>query len=300
MIFKQISDMINMGLVVLDEELNVHFWNRWMTLHSDIRPEEIVGKNLFDFFPNLNEPNFLRNCRSVFAFGNFAFFSQKLHRHLFPFRPVYSDKIPFDYMQQSCTMGPIRDEDNSVRYLFLSVNDVTEVVSYEEQLVEMNRRDALTGAYNRRFFEKSLRVEFDRAQRHGRPLSLIMIDIDHFKKVNDLYGHPVGDEVLRAFSAKIQTRLRKTDVLARYGGEEFACLLPETDGAAALALGANLRRVTAETEWVCQEVCLRLTISVGVAESRPELANGEVLLKQADDALYEAKSARNRVVFYED
>ena len=142
MIFSQISDMINMGLVVLDKDLKVHFWNRWMALHSGIDSEKIVGQSLFDFFPNLNEPKFLRNCRSVFAFGNFAFFSQKLHRYLFPFRPTYSDKARFDYMQQSCTMGPIRDEDKSVRYIFLSVNDVTEVVNYEEQLIEMNRKDA--------------------------------------------------------------------------------------------------------------------------------------------------------------
>ncbi len=298
MIFKQIADMISMGLLVLDEDLNVHFWNRWMALHSNITADEIVGKPLFDFFPDLNEPNFLRNCRSVFTFGNFAFFSQKLHRYLFPFRPAYSDRTPFDFMQQSCTMGPIRSSDNRVQYLFLSVSDVTEVANYEEQLVEMNRKDALTGIYNRRFFETSLQQEFKRSLRHGRALSLIMIDLDYFKRVNDLHGHQVGDDALRAFAAAVHSRLRESDLLARYGGEEFACLLPETNGPAARTLAEELRRMTEETRWVCREVELRLTISVGVAESRPEMGGFEILLKKADDALYAAKAGRNRVICY--
>lgn len=299
MIFSQISDMINMGLVVLDEDLKVHFWNRWMCLHSGIDSDKIVGQRLFDFFPNLNEPKFLRNCRAVFAFGNFAFFSQKLHRYLFPFHPTYSDHAPFDYMQQSCTMGPIRGEDKSVRYIFLSVSDVTEVVKYEEQLVEMNRKDALTGIFNRRFFTQKLQEEFIRSRRHNRPLSLIMIDIDHFKQVNDNHGHQVGDEALKAFSARMLDRIRKTDILARYGGEEFACLLPETNGSSALRLAEDLRQIVAEENWICREVSLQMTISIGIAEGHPEMADGEALLKKADDALYEAKTGRNRAILYD-
>ncbi|MCD4688834.1 MAG: GGDEF domain-containing protein [Desulfuromonadaceae bacterium] len=299
MIFSQISDMINMGLVVLDKDLKVHFWNRWMAQHSGIDSEKIVGQSLFDFFPNLNEPKFLRNCRSVFAFGNFAFFSQKLHRYLFPLRPTYCDKEPFDYMQQSCTMGPIRDEDKSVRFIFLSVSDVTEVVKYEEQLVEMNRKDALTGIFNRRFFTQKLQEEFIRGRRHNRPLSLIMIDVDHFKQVNDNHGHQVGDEALKALSARVLDRIRKTDILSRYGGEEFACLLPETNGSSALRLAEDLRRIVAEENWVCRGVSLQMTISIGIAEGHPEMADSEALLKKADDALYEAKAGRNRAILYD-
>jgi diguanylate cyclase (GGDEF)-like protein/PAS domain S-box-containing protein len=299
MIFSQISDMINMGLVVLDEDLKVHFWNRWMALHSGIDSEKIAGQHLFDFFPNLNEPKFMRNCRSVFAFGNFAFFSQKLHRYLFPFQSAYSDKARFDYMQQSCTMGPIRDEDKQVRYIFLSVSDVTEVVNYEEQLLEMNRKDALTGIFNRRFFAQKLQEEFVRGRRHNRPLSLIMIDIDHFKQVNDQYGHQVGDEALKAFSARVLNRIRKTDLLARYGGEEFACLLPETSGESALILAKDLCRIVAGENWLCRDVSLQMTISIGIAEGRPEMADSEALLKKADDALYEAKAGRNRAILYD-
>jgi diguanylate cyclase (GGDEF)-like protein len=241
----------------------------------------------------------LRNCRSVFAFGNFAFFSQKLHRYLFPFRPAYSDKTRFDYMQQSCTMGPIRDEEKNIRYIFLSVSDVTEVVNYEQQLIEMNRKDVLTGIFNRRFFSQKIQEEFVRSRRHNRPLSLIMIDIDHFKQVNDNYGHQVGDEALKAFSSRVLKRIRKTDVLARYGGEEFACLLPETSGSSALILARDLCRIIAEENWVCRDVKLQMTISIGIAERQPEMGDSDALLKKADDALYEAKAGRNQAILYD-
>jgi diguanylate cyclase (GGDEF)-like protein len=163
----------------------------------------------------------------------------------------------------------------------------------------MNRKDALTGIFNRRFFSQKLQEEFIRGRRHNRPLSLVMIDIDHFKQVNDNYGHQVGDEALKAFSARVLKRIRKTDILARYGGEEFACLLPETSGSSALRLAEDLRRIVAEENWICRDVNLQMTISIGIAEGRAEMADGEALIKKADDALYEAKASRNRVILYD-
>ncbi len=300
MIFTQISDMINIGLVVLDADLKVHFWNRWMALHSGITAEEITGQSLFSFFPDLENARFQRNCRSVFAFGNFAFFSQKLHRYLFPFRPSYAYQSSYDFMQQSCTMGPIRDGDKNISHIFLSVRDVTEVASYEEQLMEMNRKDSLTEIYNRRFFEKKLQEEFIRSQRHGRPLSLVMLDIDHFKSVNDNHGHQAGDEILKAFAAKISKRIRKADLFARYGGEEFCCLLPETNGCSALKLAEDLCAIVANEPWRCKDHELEVTISVGVAERQEDMADFEMLLKKADDALYLAKSeGRNRAILFD-
>jgi diguanylate cyclase len=116
MIFSQIFDMLDVGIVILDRDLNVFKWNRWMTTHSKIHPEEVIGKPLFDFFPDLNTSWFLRNCKSVFAFGNFAFFSQKLHKYCFPFKAYNTLGSDFEYMQQSCTVGPLRDKNNKVNY----------------------------------------------------------------------------------------------------------------------------------------------------------------------------------------
>ena len=138
----QIFESINVGLVVLDRDLKVTYWNRWMAERSGLAPESILGTPVFTHFPSLDTPKFMRSVRAVLAFGTFAYFSQKLHKHLFPFRPVGSlaQRIPF--MQQSCTMGPLRGEDNAVSGLFLIIQDVTELATYEQKLIEMNTVEA--------------------------------------------------------------------------------------------------------------------------------------------------------------
>jgi diguanylate cyclase (GGDEF)-like protein len=295
--FAQILDTVNLGIVILDRELIVRYWNGWMAFHSGIPAERIIGAPLFDFFPTLNSPKFLRSCKAVLAFGSFAFFSQKLHGFLFPFKPESSFGSRFDRMQQSCSMGPLRDATNAVTSLYLTVQDVTELADYESRLLEMNMRDGLTGAYNRRYLEQRLNEELERCFRYARKSSIIMLDIDFFKKVNDGYGHQCGDFILKAVSAKIASMIRKTDFLARYGGEEFCCVLPETGITDALGLAERLRKAVEEMKTVYRETEVRVTISLGVAETSEEVSSAESLLGKADEALYTAKkSGRNRVV----
>ncbi|OGQ94543.1 MAG: diguanylate cyclase [Deltaproteobacteria bacterium RIFOXYD12_FULL_57_12] len=297
MIFEQIFNMINVGLVVLDADLRVRHWNRWMELHSGISAESIVGEPIFSFYPDLNNPKFIRNCKAVLKFGNFAFFSQKLHSYLFPLKPASSFGHKFNNMQQGCTMGPLRDQDNIIRHLYISVQDVTEVVAYEQKLVAMNMQDGLTGVYNRRFLEGKLKEEFGRHKRYARPFGVIMCDIDFFKKVNDTYGHQCGDQVLKYVAATIQKLIRDTDYLARYGGEEFCCLLPEADLEAARKLAERLRQGVARGKTSCGDQEVEVTVSFGVAAVGPAIETPETLLALADQALYEAKRAgRNRVV----
>lgn len=294
--FSQIFETVNFGLVILNTELKVTHWNHWMALHSGIDADQITGAFLFNFFPELNTPRFLRNTKVVLSFGNFSFFSQKLHHFLFPFKPVGSFKSMFEHMQQNCTMGPLRGNDNTIAGIFLIVQDVTELASYEQKLIEMNIKDGLTGIYNRRFLQTRLNEEYQRHMRYGMKLSLIMFDIDFFKKVNDCHGHQCGDSVLQSVAAKIASIIRQTDCLARYGGEEFCCLLSQTDLTAALILAERFRKLIEEQVTICQEKSIKVTISLGVSE----LAAGnsaEALLKKADEALYQAKnSGRNRVV----
>ncbi len=133
-IFEQIFEMIDVGLVILDRQLTVQGWNRWMELRSGISADQINGTSIFEHYPGLENPKFLRGCKSVFKLGNFAFFSQKLHRYLFPFKPLSSYGMGFKHMQQNCTIGPIRDKDNNIERIFISVQDVTEIVSYELSL----------------------------------------------------------------------------------------------------------------------------------------------------------------------
>ena len=128
--------MIDIGLVILDKEFKVRFWNRWLEAHSGITPDKICNSVIYDFFPNLNNPKFHRNCKAVLTFGNFYFFSQKLYDYIFPFKPVSSFQTEVEYMQQSCTMGPLRDEFNVINYVFISIRDVTEASVYEKKLTE--------------------------------------------------------------------------------------------------------------------------------------------------------------------
>jgi len=292
----QIFDTVNIGLVTLDKEIKVRYWNRWMASRSGIPADQIIGEPIFDFFPHLSTPSFNKNCKAVLSFGNFAFFSQKLHRFLFPFKPDSSFGYHFDLMQQSCTMGPLRGEDNSITGLFLIVQDVTELATYEQKLIEMNTIDALTGIYNRRFLETRLKEECERHSRYSRSLSVLMIDIDFFKKVNDSHGHQAGDLVLKNVASKAASNIRKTDLLARYGGEEFCCLLPETDCFAAEIVAENLRVHIEVLENHFHHNPIKITISLGISSLGPE-DSPETLLKRADDALYHAKrNGRNRFV----
>lgn len=158
--------------------------------------------------------------------------------------------------------------------------------------------DVLTGLSNRRRLMSRLEEEVGRARRYQTPLAVVMIDIDHFKQVNDVHGHAMGDEVLRNIGAMLKAGVRGTDLAARYGGEELTLVLPHTDIPAALLVAENLREKFASLEHQLDGVTLKKTISMGVAarDGKGDMPSAEDLLKHADEALYRAKQGgRNRV-----
>ncbi len=156
--------------------------------------------------------------------------------------------------------------------------------------------DALTGLYNRRGLAELGQREVERARRLGRPLSALMVDIDHFKHVNDTCGHPAGDDVLRVIARLCHTTVREIDIVGRYGGEEFVLLLAETELPEAVAIAERLRHVIAADPIAAGEHTVSVSVSIGVAGLRPGLPDLGSLIDQADQALYQAKQAgRNRV-----
>lgn len=156
--------------------------------------------------------------------------------------------------------------------------------------------DSLTGLYNRRGFYDLGQREIDRFQRFGRTLTAIMLDIDHFKDVNDTYGHSVGDQVLMTLARRCRTNIRHVDILGRYGGEEFAILLPETDLFTASEIAERIRRSIADEPFQTDHDLVRVTVSLGVTRALPETTSLQALLERADVALYRAKAeGRNRV-----
>jgi two-component system cell cycle response regulator len=171
----------------------------------------------------------------------------------------------------------------------------------------MALQDELTGLANRRGLQQTLAEEVARALRHGRPLSILMADVDHFKTINDTYGHRVGDEVLREIARLLADNLRSIDKAARYGGEELLVVLPETPAAEAKQVAERVRAAVADHDFMVELTeeaggrCLRLTASVGIASVPRDADNPDKLVAIADRALYDAKhQGRNRVVLADD
>jgi diguanylate cyclase (GGDEF)-like protein len=157
-------------------------------------------------------------------------------------------------------------------------------------------RDGLTRAYNRRVFDDRLISEFAYSSRHNRPLSLMLFDIDHFKKVNDTHGHQAGDLVLQAVARQIASALRTEDVFARYGGEEFAIIARDTTLSEATVVAERIRALVGATETPWNGGSLKVTLSVGVACNFPIVPDVGLLVSKADAALYRAKArGRDRV-----
>ncbi len=187
-------------------------------------------------------------------------------------------------------------------YVIFVGNSFCFLLMHKERADEATRRlattDPLTGVFNRRTFEELAEREIARARRSGGDLSLLMIDLDHFKRINDRYGHPAGDAVLRRFVALVRNCLRKEDLLVRYGGEEFCVLLPATAGANALALAERIRALVADTPLAVEGKAISITVSIGIATHGGKAdAPIDDLLRRADHAMYRAKNeGRNRTI----
>ena len=169
---------------------------------------------------------------------------------------------------------------------------------YHEEIYRLMTTDGLTEVANKRCFQETLEKEIGRCKRYDRGLSIVVLDIDHFKSINDTHGHLAGDAVLRQLGTLLRDRVRQHDIPARIGGEEFAVLMPEVKIEGATILAEELRRLVQTTEFRFEDIHIPLTVSLGVAEWNASFENGEMLVRVADDRLYRAKqSGRNRVVF---
>ncbi len=193
------------------------------------------------------------------------------------------------------SMSPLPWEGLPVIYVL--INDVTAMKQTESMLRVLSNTDPLTGVWNRRHFIDVAESEEERSRRYARPFSLLALDIDHFKRINDTHGHAVGDEALKAFTAACQHALRTNDVLGRMGGEEFAVLLPETDGAGARQVAERIRTGVMAIEVPAGAETVRFTVSIGLASCHSGERGIDAMLSCADEALYQAKGqGRNRVV----
>ena len=174
---------------------------------------------------------------------------------------------------------------------------IAELESAKIRLRRLADTDALTSLYNKRYLQEGLRIEVARSLRYKNPLSMLMVDVDHFKEINDQEGHPTGDSVLQQLATTLVNGVRGIDLVARYGGEEFAVLLPETTESGAALVAERLRNTVERQRFLDDqgEPLHPISISVGIASLDARLESSEALIKAADDALYEAKRlGRNR------
>jgi two-component system, cell cycle response regulator len=196
---------------------------------------------------------------------------------------------------------PIDDEEllARVRTLVRRKRHLDQLRLTVDSSMELAVTDQLTGLHNRRYMESQLKAHLNRAARGGPPVSVLIADIDHFKRVNDLFGHDAGDDVIREFAARLASNFRPRDLACRFGGEEFVVIMPETAVSDAMAIAERLRASIEESAFVIglARDRLEVTCSVGVAVASMNEQDGDILLKRADEALYQAKrTGRNKVV----
>ncbi len=192
---------------------------------------------------------------------------------------------------------PLPFEVNGERAVVWTARNITQRHQLEEELRQLSEHDVLTGACNRRRLMIELEERFNEFRRYGEPISVLMLDLDHFKQINDRYGHAAGDEVLIGSVAACISQLRDVDIFARFGGEEFVALMPHTPLDNARQIAGRLRESVAQASYHFNGDEVHVTVSIGCSAFDKDDAHFESVLKRADDALYTAKDqGRNRVI----
>ena len=285
---------VNLGLLVVDADLRVALWNQWMVDTSGISSEQAIGRTLHEIFPSTRLRRLQRKVDQVLTLGIQGFFDARVTGALLPLRrasPLHGDAA---LIQQNISISMVC-VGSGAPMACVSISDETAAVLADrelrlahERLEASSRRDALTGLLNRTTVCGLLDDAIRARGRVPLPLSAVLVDLDHFKQINDTWGHLAGDEALRMTGIALQGASRGSDHAGRYGGEEFLVVLPDTDPAGAHAAAERIqeRIRRAPVEW--REQRIALTASFGVATHRPGETAAQ-LLSRADDALYQAK-----------
>ena len=279
---KTALDHVDEGILLLDADLNAQFINRIVRNFWEITDERAATHPSF--------AELIASRRHALAPGfspneSQRFFAERIAR------VRAGDPTPCDLQMPNgrrfrahCTVLA-----NGGR--MLTYCDVSDLIHNAQQLEALATIDGMTGLYNRRHFLWAADAEWSRFQRYQRPLSMLMIDIDHFKQVNDRYGHAVGDDTIIAIAGACTEGKRGSDLVGRVGGEEFAMLLPETGAEQAITVAERIRQQVAACDMTAHNIHFKVTASIGIAEATISRSSIGALMKAADDALYGAKAA---------
>lgn len=297
---------IDVGVVLLDRQYCVQVWNTFMENRSGRPPDEVYKQSIFSIFPELEEDWFRHKVESVVTLGTPTFTIWEQRPYLVRFKNYQPITGQQEFMYQNTTILPLISANSSIEHVCLIIYDVTDVAANKQrlqsanlQLQELARTDRLTGLNNRGYWEECLAHEYARHRRYQSSAALVMFDIDHFKKVNDTYGHPAGDKVIQAVADVVREQMRDTDYAGRYGGEEFVILLPDIDSAGAQVFAERLRLRIEALVVSHEEQQIRFTVSLGVADLSVPMDAYKQLIERADQALYASKKGgRNQTSIY--
>jgi len=297
----------NIGIVVLDRSLQVEVFNRFMQAHSGINSENAIGHSILELFTELPEKWLRRRVQTVFELGIPMYATWEERPYLFHFPLHLPILYTADVMYQNIMFVPLRAANDQVERMAILVYDVTEIAMTRKmldraqtELLQLSRTDRLTNLWARGYWEERFNEEFRRTQRTNETMSLVMFDIDHFKRINDTYGHQVGDEAIRLVASTLRLQSREVDICGRYGGEEFVVILPHTDRDGALVYCERLRNAIMNQTIKIGAEEARFTISLGVSCWSANCESAHVWLQQADQALYKAKNnGRNNTQIFE-
>lgn len=299
---------LDVGLIVLDKRHRVVLWNNFMTNHSGIGDSVSRGKRLDELFERFPADWFSRRLDSVFLLRNRAFITWEERDYLFRFKPHHPITGTADFMYQNATLIPLSSPNGTIDHVGIIIYDMTAVAISQQALRDVNaklatlsRTDKLSGLANRGHWEDCLNQEYERFRRTQTPASLVMLDVDHFKRVNDTYGHQAGDEVIRVLSALLRQHARATDTPGRYGGEEFGVLLVNTNEDNARVFAERVRTSVEALDIRHGPHRIQFTISLGIAQASNHHQSHEDWIRDSDRALYHSKSTgRNRTTLVDD
>jgi diguanylate cyclase (GGDEF)-like protein/PAS domain S-box-containing protein len=279
--FEQVFERAPIGTGLID--LNGHWTlvNRALCEITGYTTDELIGRR----FAEITHPDDVENDAAQYA---------KLLAGVIP--AFQTEKRYFtaagETLSAILSISLVRDRESAPLHFIAQLQDISERKRLEERLRHLADHDPLTGLRNRRLFENDLRLQVARSQRYGEHAAVMMVDLDAFKAINDLHGHKVGDETLRAIATALTRRLRETDLVARLGGDEFAVLLPHADERGTALVADGLRRVIAACGIDLGDTVVHPSGSVGAAMIDRHTVSAEQVLDEADRAMYAAKRAK--------
>ena len=302
----ELLDSIEVGIAVIDRNFNVQVWNKFLENHSAKKANAIIGTSLFSHFPEIEEKWLRTKVDPVFNLNSPVFIIWEQRPYLLKFdcnRPV---TCAAEFMYQNVTIFPIVDKSGRVERFCMLVYDVTEqalgklgMEHLNEELKTASRVDGLTGLFNRRYWQERFDEMHKLCVRRDKPSTALMLDIDHFKRINDTYGHQAGDKVIKMLAALIKRCVRETDLAGRYGGEEFAIILNDSTVDDAKAVAERIRQLAQRLVVEHEGESISFTVSLGLAQFSPDFKGAMAWLECADQALYEAKeNGRNQYRIY--